>query len=145
MPESGSCPDGRGMLSKSLIQFSVGGRGRVPSLLFDLRPNHGGGKEDNGLLQKVVHTLLYSVPLTLQQVPVNPYLHLRLLDTPRQVWVSHLWGHCSFLLGPGAHKVVFVPSESLFPQSWVSSVIRSHWPPKSNSLGILSPFVRSPD
>ena len=31
------------------------------------------------------------------------------------VWVSLLWGHCSFLLGPGAHKVLFVPSKSLFP------------------------------
>ena len=40
--------------SKSLIQFSVDGRGCVPSLLFDLRPNYGGGDEDNdGLLQKV--------------------------------------------------------------------------------------------
>ena len=36
------------MLSKSLIQFSVGGQGCVPSLLFDLRPNYGGGNEDNG-------------------------------------------------------------------------------------------------
>ena len=25
------------------------------------------------------------------------------------------------LLGPDAHKVLFVPSNSLFPQSWVSS------------------------
>ena len=30
-------------------------------------------------------------------------------------------GHCSFLLGPGVHKVFFVPSKSLFPQSCVSS------------------------
>ena len=44
---------GRAMLSKSLIQFSVDGRGCVPSLLFDLTPNYGGGNEDNGdLLQK---------------------------------------------------------------------------------------------
>ena len=35
--------------------------------------------------------------------------------------VSLLWGHCSFLLGPGVHKVLFVPSKSLFPQSCVSS------------------------
>ena len=42
---------GGAMLSKSLIQFSVDGQG---SLLFDLRPNYGGGNEDNGdLLQKV--------------------------------------------------------------------------------------------
>ena len=45
---------GRVMLSKSLIQFSVDGQGCVPSLLFDLRPNYGGGDEDNGdFLQKV--------------------------------------------------------------------------------------------
>ena len=45
---------GEAMLSKSLIQISVDGRGCVPSLLFDLRPNYGGGDEDNGnLLQKV--------------------------------------------------------------------------------------------
>ena len=45
---------GRAMLSKSLIQFSVDGWGCVPFLLFDLRPNYGGGNENNGdLLQKV--------------------------------------------------------------------------------------------
>ena len=43
------------------------------------------------------------------------------LDTHGQVWVNLLWGHCSFLLGPGAHKVLFVLSKSLFPQSCVSS------------------------
>ena len=31
-------------------------------------------------------------------------------------------GHCSFLLGPSAHKVLFVPSKNMFPQSYVSSV-----------------------
>ena len=45
---------GEAMLSNSLIQFSVDGRSCVPSLLFDLWPNYGGGDEDNGdLLQKV--------------------------------------------------------------------------------------------
>ena len=52
--ETGSCSEGRGMLSKSLIQFYIDGWGCVPSLLFDLRPNYGGGNEDNGgLLQKI--------------------------------------------------------------------------------------------
>ena len=51
----------------------------------------------------------------------NPCLCWWLLDTHRQIWVSLLWGHCCFLLGPGAHKVLFVPSKSLFPQSCVSS------------------------
>ena len=33
------------------------------------------------------------------------------------------------------HNVLFVPSKSLFPQCCVSYVIKSHWPPESNSLG----------
>ena len=46
---------GWAMLSKSLIQFSVDGRVCVPSLLFDLSPNYGGGNEDNGdLFQKAL-------------------------------------------------------------------------------------------
>ena len=60
-----------------------------------------------------------SVPQTLQQATTDSCLHWRLLDTHRQVWVSLLWGHCSFLLGPGVHKFLFVPSKSL--QSCVSS------------------------
>ena len=41
---------GRVMLNISLIQFSIDGRGYVPSLLLDLRANSGGGDEDNGNL-----------------------------------------------------------------------------------------------
>ena len=51
----------------------------------------------------------------------HPRLRRRLLGTPGQAWVSLLRGHCSFLLGPGAHRVLFVPSKSLCPQSCVSS------------------------
>ena len=65
--------------------------------------------------------LLHSVAPTLQQATADSHLYQRLLDTHGQVWVSLLWGHCSFLWGPGAHKVLFVPSKSLFPQSCVSS------------------------
>ena len=54
MGETGFVLIGGAMLSKSLVQFSVDGHGCVPSLLFDLRPNYGGGNEDNGdLLQRV--------------------------------------------------------------------------------------------
>ena len=65
---------GGAMLSKSLIQFSVDGQGCVPSLLFDLRANYGGGNEDNGdLLQKVPCTHpAFSAP--------DPCLCQRLLD-----------------------------------------------------------------
>ena len=53
--------------------------------------------------------LPYSMPLTLQQATADSHL----LDTHRQVWVTLLRGHCSFLLGPGVHKVLFVPCKCL--------------------------------
>ena len=81
---------GGATLSKSLIQFSVDGRGCVPSLLFGLRPSKG-----------LMPALLYSVP-TVPQAAVDPLLHPRLLDTHRQVWISF------FLLAPGAHRVLCV-------------------------------------
>ena len=62
-----------------------------------------------------------SVLLTLKQATTNPRLHQRYLDIQGHVWISVLWGHCSFLLGPDAHKILFLPSKSLFPQSCVSS------------------------
>ena len=118
------------MLRKSLIQFSVDGQSCVPSLLFDLTRKKGS-----------VHTLPHSMSPILQQATANPCFHQRLLDNHRQVLASLLCGHCSFLLGPGLHKVLFVPSTSLFSQSCGSFVIKSHWSSKSNSLGILSPFA----
>ena len=109
------------MLSKSLIQFSSDRQGCVPSLLFDLRPNYDGGNEDNGDVLEKVPCMHCCVPPTLQQATADPRFCWRLLDTHGQVWVILLWGHCSFLLGPGAHKVLFVPPKSLFSQSCVSS------------------------
>ena len=67
------------------------------------------------------HALLHAEPPTLAAGHHFPCLHQGLLDTHRQVWVSLLKDHCSFLLGPGAHKVLFVPSKSLFTQSCASS------------------------
>ena len=113
---------GWAMLSKCLIQFSVDGWGCIPSLLFDLGQNYGGVNEDNGsLLQKVPCKDCYPQCPTLQQATTDPRFCWTLLDTHGRVWVSLLWGHCSFLLCPGAQKVLFVPSNSLFPQSIVSS------------------------
>ena len=66
-----------------------------------------------------MYTLLQSVPPTLKQATANPHLQWRFLETHGQVWVSLLWGHCSFLLDPDACKVLFLPSKSLFPQSCV--------------------------
>ena len=101
------------MLSKSLILFSIDGWGCVPSLLFDLRPNYGGGNEGKGyLLQKVpgTHCCAFSAPSPAagHRQPTPPP------ETPRHSQTSLgslLWGHCSFLLGPGVHKLWFVPSK----------------------------------
>ena len=43
-----------------------------------------------------MHVLLHSVPPALQQATTDPHVHWRLLDTHRKVWVTLLWGHCSF-------------------------------------------------
>ena len=56
--------------------------------------------------------------LSLEQATTDPRLPQGLLDTHRQVWLSLLLGHCSFLLGSCAHKVLFVPSKSVFPVLW---------------------------
>ena len=68
-----------------------------------------------------MYVLLHLVPPTLQQASTDPCLHWGLQDTHRQVWVSLLWVHCSFLLGPGVYKVLFLPFRNLYPQSCVSS------------------------
>ena len=64
-----------------------------------------------------MHTLLHSGPPTLQQAMADPCLCQRLLD--EQGWVSLLQDHCSFLLGPGAHKVLFEPSKRLCKFWWL--------------------------
>ena len=104
------------MLSNALIQFSLDGQGCVPSLLLVevMKIMAASFKRSNAC------TAALSA-LTLHQVTTAPCLCWRLLDSHGQVWVSLLWGHCSFLLGPGAHKIFFVPSKSLFPQSCVLS------------------------
>ena len=56
-----------------------------------------------------------------QQATAGTHFCQRPLDTHGQVWVSLLWLHCSFLLGPGVYKVLFLPSRNLSPQSCVSS------------------------
>ena len=62
------------MLSTSLIQFSVDGWGCVPSLLSDLRPNYGGGNEDNGnLLHALIFiTSMYGASLVAQRLKRPP-------------------------------------------------------------------------
>ena len=110
------------MLSKFLIQFSVDGWSCVLSLLF----TWGQTMVEVTKIRRPpskdpMHILLHSVPLALQQATTNPCLCWRLLDAPRQVWVSLLWG--SLLLSPGSWctQVLFVPSKCLFLQPCVGS------------------------
>ena len=66
--------------------------------------------------------LLLPVPLTPQQSTMDPHICQRLPNTHRQVWLSLLWGHCSFLMDP-VHCFVCALQESLFPQSCGISMI----------------------
>ena len=88
-----------------------------------------------------MYALLHSVLPNLQQDTANPCLHQRLLDTHRQVWVCLLWGHGSFHLGSGVHKILFMPFKSLFPQSCVSSVIKLHPEPLPLCLAAADPYL----
>ena len=55
------------------------------------------------------------------------------MDTHRQVWLSLMWGHCSFLLGPWCMQGFVVLSKCLFPQSRGSSLIKVKFPGNSQS------------
>ena len=57
-------------------------------------------------------TLSAPNPATGHRQPMPP---LETLGHTQTVLGQSLVGHCSFLLGPGVHKVLFVPSKSLFP------------------------------
>ena len=92
-----------------------------PPLLFDLRPNYGGGNEDNGdLLQKVLcrHCLIQCP----QPCSRPPLTHASTRDSSTLTGKSGSvsCGVTALLLGPSVHKVLFVPSKSVFPQSYVS-------------------------
>ena len=106
---------GRAMINKSLIQFSVDGWGCVPSLLFTW------GQTMVEVMKIMMASFRRSHACTATLIAPNPCLCQRLLDTHGQVRVSLLWGQCSFLLGPGVYKVLFLPSKSVFSQSCVSS------------------------
>ena len=108
------------MFSKSLIQFSIDGQGCVPSLLSDLRPSCGGGNEDDGSFKRSHADTATVCPWPCSRPPLTH-------ASAGNSWTltgksgSVSGGHCSFLLGPDTHKLLSVPSKSLFPQSCVSS------------------------
>ena len=131
------------MLSKSLIQFYV-----VEETVFP-PCNLAWGQTMVGVMTVMVtsfkrsyaHTVIFSAsdPTAGQCWLMPP------LETPGHSQASLAQSLVrTLLLSHGAPKVLFVPSKSPFPQLCGSSVVKSHCPSKSNSLGVLSPFARSP-
>ena len=139
--ESGSCSDRQGQaqyIFNPIFCWWVG-------LCF--LPGRGNGGND-GLLQKDLcqHA---TVPRTVAFNTLNPVAgHCwpkpppETPGHPQASLAQSFVGSCCFLLVSGGHKVLLVPSKSLFPQSCGSSVIESHWSSKSSSLEVLSPFAR---
>ena len=110
------------MLSKFLIQLSVDGWSCVPSLLFTW------GQTMVEVMKIMVTSFQRSHAGTATLSAPDHAAALRQLMPPlespghsRASLGQSLVGYCSFLLGPDAHKVLFVPSQRLFPQSCVSS------------------------
>ena len=123
------------MLSKSLIQFSAEGWDCVPSLLFDQRPNYGGGNEDNGdRLQKVPACTATFSALSPAASHHDPRLCWRLLDTPGQVWVSLLWVTAPF------SWVLMCTSFCLCPQESISPILCTFWQLYGGPTGGLMPY-----
>ena len=111
------------MLSKSLIQFSVDMWGCVPSLLFTWGLTMVEVMKIMVTSFKRSHacTATLSAPI-LQQATTDLRLHWRLLDTPRQVWVSLLWGHAPFSWILVQARFCLCPSRVYFPvlcKSWL--------------------------
>ena len=99
------------MLSKSLIQFSVDGWSCAPSL------QSTSGQTMVEVMKIMVTFLKRSHARTATVRAPNPaaghHQPMHLPETPGHSQASLLWGHCSFLLGPGAQGSV-VPSKNLF-------------------------------
>ena len=74
------------------------------------------------LMKKMVISFKRSCACIAALIAPNPAAgHCWLPPPPETSGHSQLWGHCSFLLGSGVHKALFVPFKSLFSQSCVSS------------------------
>jgi len=88
--------------------------------------------------------LLLLVPPSLQRATADPRLRRSSSNTRWLVWFSLLWGHCSFPLSPGAHKILFVPSKcevsiSLSPMEVLqSNPVGLH---SQNPWGFLVPLL----
>ena len=101
---------GRAMLSKSLIQFSVDGWVWVPYLLFT------SGQTMVEVMKIMVTSFRRSHACTGKLSAPNPtaghHQPTPLTESPghsQEVWVSLLWGHCSFFQVPGMQSFCLCP------------------------------------
>ena len=134
---------GKAMLSKSLSSFLLMGKAVFPPcslavgvMVTSSKRTYASIPRLPGLLQSVFLTLCR--PLLIHASAGDSWaLTGKSVSVSREVTAPFSWVlvHTRF---------VFAPQESLFPQSCGISVIKSHWPSKSNSLGFLSPFLGPP-
>ena len=118
------------MLSKSLIQFSVDGWSCVSSLLFTW------GQTMVEVMKIMVTSLKRSHAVPLVRAPSPAAGRHQPTPSPENhghPQASLLWGHLSFLLGPGAHGSVCALQES-FPQTCVS--------PGSSMVGLMVTYSK---
>ena len=133
------------MFSKSLIQFAIDGWGCVPSLIFT--PGQTMVKAMKIMVTSFKRCRGCAATLSTPDPAANHHQPTPPLETPGHLQASLGQSPVgSLLLSPGfwcTHGFV-LPSKSLLSWSCGSSVIKSHLPPKSSSLRVLSPFGRSP-
>ena len=129
------------IFSKSLIQFTLDGCGCVQALLFEMRKN-------NGMGNKSYWVLLLKNLTKHSCIQCPPPICIPLLDhaSAGDSWtLTRNSGSVSCGdAAPYSWLLVHTRFCLCSPKSCGSSVIKSHWPPKSNSLGVLSSFARSP-
>ena len=78
--------------------------------------------------------------LTTQQVTLDTYLHQRLLNTHRQVWLSLLSGDCSFFLGPDAYRFCLCPYKARIILPGIDDWWNSAQPEMGTKYGRLYSF-----
>ena len=135
---------GEAMLNKSLIQFSVDRRGCIPSLFFGLRSNYDRGNEGNSdLLQKdlCMHCCI-QCPWPCNR-PLSTHASIRVSWTLTGKFGSVFCGDTATFSWLLVHTRFYLCPPRV-SESCGSSVIKSHWLPKSNSLRVLSPFAGYP-
>ena len=110
--------------NKGVLQATVHRVAKSWTRLSDFTHSHTqtmAGNEDNGDSLKRSHTC--TAALSAPNPAAGHHRPTPLPETPghpQAIWGSLLWGHCSFLLGPGARGSVCALQESI-SQSCVSS------------------------